>query len=238
MSGMMISRFERNTAGRDLIVGDVHGCFTKLSAALDEVGFDRSRDRLFSVGDLVDRGPESKDVLAWLAEPWFHAVMGNHEQMAVMFHVGDCDARLYGMNGGHWFIGMTPDERFDYASAFFDLPIAIEIETESGLVGIVHAACDHASWQDMRAGLEGENRDSVSSNMVWGRDRANGRDFGPVDGVRAVVVGHTPMDNFTSLDNVLFIDTGAWLQGGATSRPFTILDAATLQPAGVVRQAA
>lgn len=84
-----VQRFERNTTGRDLIVGDIHGCFTKLQAALDAVGFDRTVDRLFSVGDLVDRGPESDQVLNWLGQPWFHAVMGNHEQMAVMYHAGE-----------------------------------------------------------------------------------------------------------------------------------------------------
>lgn len=128
-------------------------------------------------------------------------------------------------------MAMSPDERFDYASAFFELPVAIELETAEGLIGIVHAACDYSSWAEFRAALDGPTRDYVSANALWGRDRANGRDFGPVAGVRAVVVGHTPMERFTSLDNVLFIDTGAWLEGGATHRCFTVLDAATLQPA-------
>jgi len=225
-----VQRFERNTAGRDLIVGDVHGCFTKLQAALDAVGFDRAVDRLFSVGDLVDRGPESDQVLNWLGQPWFHAVMGNHEQMAVMYHAGE-DSGLYGMNGGHWFIGMTPDERFDIASAFFDMPLAIELETAAGLVGIVHAACDSPSWQDFVKCLDDPST-GVRDNAMWGRDRAMWKtDMGPVAGVRAVVVGHTPMERMTSLDNVLFIDTGGWLEGGRTKRPITVIDAATLEHA-------
>lgn len=230
MSAQMIRHFERNVAGRDFIVGDVHGCFGKLNATLDDIGFDRARDRLFSVGDLIDRGPESKRALEWLAEPWFHAVMGNHEQMAVMFHVGDCNAHLYAMNGGAWFIAMTPDERFDYAAAFFDLPLVIELETEAGLVGIVHAACDYPSWEEFETALATAGGESVISNAIWGRDRPNGRRDGPVAGVRAVVVGHTPMERFTQLDNVLHVDTGGWLNGGKTTRPLTIIDAATLEP--------
>lgn len=73
-------RFEINTTGRDFAVGDVHGHFTKLQAALDAVGFNAATDRLFSVGDLVDRGPESADVDTWLAKPWFFAVQGNHDR--------------------------------------------------------------------------------------------------------------------------------------------------------------
>ena len=52
-------RFAQNTVGRDFAVGDIHGCFTELQRGLDAIGFDPSTDRLFSVGDLVDRGPES-----------------------------------------------------------------------------------------------------------------------------------------------------------------------------------
>ena len=49
-----------NENGRDLVVGDVHGCFRTLDHALSEFGFDPSRDRLFGVGDLVNRGPHSE----------------------------------------------------------------------------------------------------------------------------------------------------------------------------------
>lgn len=59
----LVRRFDRKPLGRDLIVGDAHGCFTKLQASLDAVGFNLERDRLFSVGDLVDRGPESAHTL-------------------------------------------------------------------------------------------------------------------------------------------------------------------------------
>ncbi|WP_156803421.1 metallophosphoesterase [Frateuria aurantia] len=46
-------------------MGEIHGCFSRLEAALALVGFDAGRDRLFAVGDLVDRGPESAEVLNW-----------------------------------------------------------------------------------------------------------------------------------------------------------------------------
>jgi serine/threonine protein phosphatase 1 len=60
-------------------VGDIHGHFQRLQQCLEAVGFDPAVDRLFSVGDLVDRGPHSEAALDWLAQPWFHAVQGNHE---------------------------------------------------------------------------------------------------------------------------------------------------------------
>jgi serine/threonine protein phosphatase 1 len=66
---------------------------------------------------------------------------------------------------------------------------------------------------------------------TWSRTRAEGLPLGPVADVRAVVVGHTPMERHTTLDNVHFIDTGAWLPAHHGKREFTILDAATLMRA-------
>lgn len=51
--------FEINEVGKDFIVGDIHGCLDQLKFQLSVTGFDKSKDRLFSVGDLIDRGPDS-----------------------------------------------------------------------------------------------------------------------------------------------------------------------------------
>lgn len=64
-----IPRFALNTRGRDFAVGDIHGAFEALQHALEAIGFDTEIDRLFCVGDLVDLGPESHQVLAWLGKP-------------------------------------------------------------------------------------------------------------------------------------------------------------------------
>lgn len=45
-----------NHRGRDIEVGDIHGCFSRLEAALALVGFDAGRDCLAAVGDLVIAG--------------------------------------------------------------------------------------------------------------------------------------------------------------------------------------
>ncbi len=78
----MIKHFDINKVGADYVIGDIHGCFASFDQALLNVKFDPTNDRLFSVGDLVDRGTESRECLRWMARDWFHAVRGNHEQMA------------------------------------------------------------------------------------------------------------------------------------------------------------
>lgn len=233
----MVQRFARNTDGRDLIVGDIHGFFTKLQVALDVVGFSpRDGDRLFSVGDLVDRGPESALSLEWLDQPWFHAVAGNHEDSAIRWPNGNMDPANYAANGGAWNIGNTPPERLLFSDAFATLPVAMELETIGGLVGIVHADCPLPSWLDFVAALESpktsnRERDRLVSMAQWSRDRIVSGFMGGVFGVRAVVVGHTTLPKVTILGNVIHIDTGAWLPAHRGSGQFTILDAETLRPA-------
>ncbi len=82
-----IRRLPLNSAGKDYVVGDLHGCFNLLENLLAHVNFNTACDRLFSVGDLIDRGPDSLRCLRLLAEPWFYSVKGNHEMMMWDFFV-------------------------------------------------------------------------------------------------------------------------------------------------------
>lgn len=76
-----IQQLPENTRGKDYVIGDLHGCYSLLERLLTAVNFDTSQDRLFSVGDIIDRGPDSLRCLELLKEPWFFAVQGNHELM-------------------------------------------------------------------------------------------------------------------------------------------------------------
>ena len=73
--------FRRNQRGRDFVVSDLHGRLDRLDYRLEQQGFDPERDRLFAVGDLVDRGDNSAALVERLEERWFFSVLGNHELM-------------------------------------------------------------------------------------------------------------------------------------------------------------
>lgn len=227
-----VERLARNTAGRDIIVGDVHGCFTLLREALDRIAFDnRAGDRLIHVGDLVDRGPESESVLEWLAQPLVHAVRGNHEDMAIRWPSGDIDWIDYADNGGSWMITLDREMQHEIADLLSTLPIAIELETPAGLVGIVHAECPLQSWQRFSDLLKEKNlpnnqRKELVDLALWSRTRIEMGIASRVEGVVAVVVGHAPLRQPTNHGNHIYIDTMGW--GGGE---FTLLDASTLRPA-------
>ena len=71
-----------NPCGRDLVVGDVHGCFRTLDRALCELRFDAVSDRFFGVGDLVDLGPHSAEALVWI-ESRFEAATSHRPSIAI-----------------------------------------------------------------------------------------------------------------------------------------------------------
>lgn len=215
-----MARFEHfgpNPRGRDYAVGDIHGHFSRLEATLRRARFDPARDRLFSVGDLVDRGPESPRALEWLAQPWFHAVQGNHEVLTRQYVEGDPQLNPddYRSSGGTWFMQSTRQEQERYALRFAELPVALEVETPLGLVGLVHAHCPFSSWTTLREYLTGALPYAVEleESFQWSRARLKQRDESEVRDVRAVVVGHTPLRRPRRLGNVWHIDTAGWSEG-------------------------
>jgi bis(5'-nucleosyl)-tetraphosphatase (symmetrical) len=63
------------------VVGDIQGCFDALRRLLDSVSFDPQVDHLWSVGDLVNRGPDNLSTLRFFRDLGSHAkvVLGNHD---------------------------------------------------------------------------------------------------------------------------------------------------------------
>lgn len=92
-------------APRTFIIGDVHGCVYTLRHLLFRVIRLRSSDRLYFLGDLVDRGPGTKEVLDTIirlqsAGYSIHSVRGNHEQMLLESCSNRNSFHLWMENGG------------------------------------------------------------------------------------------------------------------------------------------
>lgn len=209
-----VRSYPLNEQGCDYVVGDIHGCFVQLQRRLDALSFDPHRDRLFSVGDLIDRGPDSLAALAWLRKRWFHCCLGNHE--AMLLSLGEqwrAHPEWLLFNGGEWWYRVNDDQRRAFFQAVVELPFALEVDTRWGTVGIVHAdVSPRMSWASFKAALM-EGDEHARATALWSRARAEGQVRHGVDGVQRVVCGHTVSvdGRVTVRGNVWCIDTGAFL---------------------------
>src|SRR5262245_13698118 len=71
-------------AGRTIAIGDIHGCADALAALIDAIA-PLADDTVISVGDLIDRGPDSRGVIEQMialgGQCWLITLQGNHEEL-------------------------------------------------------------------------------------------------------------------------------------------------------------
>lgn len=228
---MKFQTVPRNEKGRDFVIGDIHGEFPRVRELLDEVQFNEETDRLFSVGDLVDRGPNSVDALEWLEKPWFFAISGNHEQMTCDAATGrPADMVFHSSHGGAWFGNLTTKERNKYAYEFNRLPLAMEVQVGDKLCGLIHAEPLVLDWDQQRwvmsdhPDVKALHRVQAINFALWARDRITLTDPKRVENVDVIFVGHTPVRAPTWKANVYYIDTG-----GCFGRPLTMVQMDTME---------
>lgn len=222
-------------------MGDLHGCYELLEQLLEEVAFNKTHDRLFSVGDLIDRGPNSLRCLDLLAEPWFYAVQGNHEFMMIDFfmeylgngqlkNLDDINETGFLENGGDWIIeyfqptGKYMSEQFNRCLAMvLKMPQVLVVGEGDTRFHVIHAELvrsDHRSatqmvWldSDIDRWLNGEEIDiNTLDRLYWGRKLMSGEANNPLQiGLATTFCGHTVAKRPRKVFSHLCIDTGAFL---------------------------
>lgn len=197
----LIKRLPINRKGRCLVATDVHFQTKKLQEALDALHFDPELDRLIIAGDLIDRGPYWRQALALLEKPYVEMIIGNHEQMII-------DAwkarQPYSSHGAGWWMQLTDESQAMVARKLQTLPYVIEIESERGMVGVVHANVPTGlTWKDFTARIHEEE---ILQQAIWERDRITRHDRRGVEGIWRVCIGHTYLSMPQRLDNVVALD--------------------------------
>lgn len=214
---------------RTYAIGDIHGHLDKLREVHDLIARDRGETgdaaaEVVHIGDLVDRGPDSRGVIEFLIggqarqEPWI-VLKGNHDRMFEGF-IGDPDFYDPGLRADlHWInprLGGDETLRsygIDGAGErfLFDLHEAAEKAVPAAhrtfLAGLplFHRAGGavfvHAG---IRPGVPIEAQEE--QDLLWIRDEFL---YDPRDHGALIVHGHTPVETVTHYGNRLNIDTGA-----------------------------
>lgn len=212
-------KYEENKIGKDYAVGDIHGNKSALMKLLKRVNFDFDKDRLFSVGDLTDRGLENIEVIELLKEKWFFAVRGNHEDIIIDIKL-DTVEEVYGnkenRNGNGWFFNESDEKRLEIIKTFKSLPYAIQV----GEVGIVHAYPD-SCWKKTLNAIKNNDQLKIN-NYIWNRTISklvaiyNYSLVKEISNIDYVVVGHQIQKKAQIIKNIVFLDTG-YFAGGELS---------------------
>ncbi|ALR77068.1 protein-serine/threonine phosphatase [[Enterobacter] lignolyticus] len=209
----MYQRIEGSQWRHIWLTGDVHGCYARLIAQLKSLKFNPYEDLLLSVGDLIDRGPESRKCLTLIEQKWFAAIRGNHEQMA-MDALSSRQLGLWALNGGDWFSRSSSAEKLrivELLEACRRLPYVLEVRCRSGVSVVAHAdyPADEYRWQQPVDG----------HRVLWDRQRLTDHLAGRHTSLRGAEhfwFGHTPLKQRYDFENQHYIDTGAVFGGVLT----------------------
>lgn len=225
----------RHEAGPFDIVGDVHGCFDELMALVHELGYAVERDapgdgfsvqhpagrRLVFVGDLVDRGPNSPDVIrfvrAAVRSGAAFCVAGNHDAKLAKALSGRAVKVSHGLEQSLEQLQATSQDFRREAAEFLDSLISHYV-LDGGRLVVAHAG--------LTEDLHGRSSGRVRTFAMYGDTTGETDEFGlPVRypwaehyrGKAMVVYGHTPVLQAEWLNNTLCIDTGCVFGGKLTA---------------------
>jgi len=168
--------------GNKYVVSDIHGCLKTLISLLEKINFSK-KDRLFILGDYIDRGPDSKGVIDFimnLTNQNFNikCLMGNHEHMLIeeiKNHVWPPGVPETLTSFGVKHNNEIPKQ---YVNWLEDLKYYIEIDNYI----LVHAGFSFNS----------KNPFLDKYDMLWVRDWYNKINWDWL-GNRIIIHGHTPM---------------------------------------------
>jgi bis(5'-nucleosyl)-tetraphosphatase (symmetrical) len=126
------------------VVGDIHGCAGKLEELLGAIRFDPGRDELWSIGDLVNKGPGSLAVLRLWAGAGARGVLGNQDAYALRVHAGRRKRRPDTLDDL-----LAASDTDELLAAVRRLPLLARLPG-GGETWLVHAGL-HPAWNDLRA---------------------------------------------------------------------------------------
>ena len=182
------------------IVGDVHGCYLEFLELLKKVNYHKSSHRLILVGDIINRGPYSLEMLEWVKKEGAEIVRGNHENTFLRSLKEDrpINSSLEKLKQK---IGTKTKEWTDWIETW---PFYLETEdflvVHGGLVPDKHPKDTDPLFLMYIRTWDGEGKDITNkNNPPW-------YDF--YKGEKLVVYGHWALQGLNVRDNTIGLDSG------------------------------
>jgi len=198
--------------GRLIAVGDIHGCHIEFSELLEQLEL-KGDDRLVLLGDLVNRGPDSRKVLATARQVGAVSLLGNHELRLLKFRKTG-DKKYMKEHDIETFDSLSPEDW-----AYLEAMLLTYEEPELNMVFVHGGFLPTLPWNKQPA--EVITRIQVVDKDGNPRKRADSPDSPPWadlwGGPPFVVYGHTPRPEIYKLKWSIGIDTGCVMGGSLTA---------------------
>jgi bis(5'-nucleosyl)-tetraphosphatase (symmetrical) len=195
---------------RTIFIGDIHGCYLEFKQLLAKCAV-TPEDRVIVLGDMINKGPDSRGVVEYIREHRFEALMGNHEYGFIKYlkgHLRD-ENRFSTFSSVKEQLGIHWKEWLTY---FEELPLFIEdrdfMAVHGGLVPDLHP-------RDVPAKILTRIRtwDGKGENLHNPKDPAW---YELYRGQKLVVFGHWAQRGLVVENRVVGLDTGC-VYGGKLS---------------------
>lgn len=222
--------FKRLSGERVFALPDVHGQLDLLNELLEKAKFDENKDKLITLGDMINRGPKSFETLKKLTETKNAThFFGNHELSLI---------RAFEKHWGYYNspgIDTGKDEDWQNLVHIEDLRTTLykytQIAAYTGTIqlsngstfGISHGDAVYEQWVPEELDNLGKSKLKTLVTTRARYKKLNNNQFqGAIKGVDWTLHGHTINDKITVFENSIFLDVGA----GSTTRKrkLTLLD--------------
>ncbi len=191
----------RDCSSRRIIIGDVHGHYDGLMLLLDTIA-PGTDDQIYFLGDLIDRGMKSADVVEFVRHNNYACVLGNHEQMALASfpnnEVSSPALQAWLQSGGRATLASYTDPVLimEHLEWFQTLPTYIDL----GDLWLVHAGVHP------RIPIHEQTRDQ----FCWIRDTFHNIEQ-PIFEDKLIITGHTITFTFPDAYPGAIVQGNGWL---------------------------
>jgi serine/threonine protein phosphatase 1 len=198
------------------VIGDSHGCFLTVKALIDKLP---KNSRIIFTGDMIDRGPRSRELLDYIIENRYESCLGNHEEFMIESSFKDgIVLPTYGwtQNGGCQTLESYGEENIETFKRHIEwlktLPLYIYVEVDGHKPLVVsHSVIQHV-WKgkdvDYSSVKDTILWDHISRNEGFTFNRSvNVKDFYDHKGIFNIF-GHTPLNGGLITESVAAIDSG------------------------------
>jgi diadenosine tetraphosphatase ApaH/serine/threonine PP2A family protein phosphatase len=183
---------------RTIVLGDIHGCYDELISLLNLVGL-KADDRVVAVGDLITKGPKSREVLElFRTDKRFRSVLGNHDLALLKYWRGESN---FLKNAQVVTAAELESDSQLYVDFLGSLPLMIDLDRHL----VVHAG--------LRPGvpLDKQSTEDLTEIRTLGEDRTS-RDgirwYEVYDSRPTVLFGHWPTREPIRAAHAIGLDTG------------------------------